>query len=245
MPIQESPVHLVTQAGPMQAFLALPESGRPAPAVIVIQEAFGVNANTKEVCLRLAREGYVALAPELFHRTAPAGTVFEYDFSKVQSHFARLANQGIAEDIAVAKAHLTGHPRVQSGSIGIVGFCLGGFAAFLGACESGLQAAAAFYGGGIVRPRPGLAMQPLLGETPSCPLLCLFGGKDPSIPMSDIDAVRERLARVGNGSEVIVYPEAGHAFFNSDRPGNYNEAAAKDAWPKLLEFFAKRLGVKS
>lgn len=240
MAIEEASVLLQTPDGPMGAHLTLPARQGPGPAVVVIQEAFGVNGNTRDVCRRLAAEGYAALAPELFHRTAVPGQVFPYDFALVQPHFSRLSNDGIAADLAAAHAFLAGHARA-GGRIGLVGFCVGGFAAFLGASRAPVQAAVSFYGGGIVRPRPGLQMQPVLGEAVACPTLCLFGGKDPSIPASDVEAIRTRLAAAGPLHELVVYPDAGHAFFNDERPANHHPAAAQDAWARTLAFLRAHL----
>ena len=242
MALSESVVELQTKAGPMRAHVVLPELEGKVPGVVVVQEAFGVNAAILGACRRLAAAGYAAIAPELFHRSAAPGAVFPYDFAVVGPHFAKLTNDGIAEDLSVSRDLLAGHPRVRADRLAVMGFCVGGFAAFLGACRLELAAAVVCYGGGIVHLRPQFALQPVLDETPRAPLLCLFGGKDASIPAVDVEAIRQRLARAGKAHEVVVYPDAGHAFMNEDRPQNHHASSAKLGWEKALGFLAGALG---
>jgi carboxymethylenebutenolidase len=241
MAVQEATLDVATPAGPMRCYLALPERRDPAPGVIVVQEVFGVNGSIQEAALRLARAGYVALAPELFHRSAAPGQVFPYDFTVVQPHFAQLTNEAVLEDLTAARDALAAHPRVRKDKLGVVGFCAGGFSAWLAAGKLGLQAAVPFYAGGLVRLRPGLKLQPCVAQAPTCPTLCFFGGKDQSIPPSDIAAIGEALSRAPAGSEVVVYPEAGHAFGNADRPANYHHESAEAAWAKTLAFLGAHL----
>lgn len=131
---------------------------------------------------------------------------------------------------------------MKAGKLGVAGFCVGGFAAYLAAGKLGLQAAVPFYAGGLVRVRPGVKLQPLVETVPTCPTLCFFGGKDQSIPPPDVAAVGEALAKAPEGSEVVVYPEAGHAFANADRPGNYHHDSAEAAWGRAVGFLRGQLG---
>jgi carboxymethylenebutenolidase len=241
MPISESSLDLQTPSGPMRCFAALPSGSAPAPGLIVVQEIFGVNASVQSACRRLAEAGFVALAPELFHRSAGPGETFPYQFQLVQGHFQKLTNPGLLEDLTAARDALLGHARVRKERLGIVGYCVGGFAAWLGAGRLGLQAAVPYYPGGLVNLRPGVQLEPVIAAAPGCPTLCFFGGKDASIPPSDVQAVREQLARIP-GSEVVVYPDAGHAFCNPDRPGNYHAASAEASWVKALAFLQQHLG---
>ena len=245
MALSEAVVQLQTKAGPMQALLYLPasaETGGKVPGVVVVQEAFGVNTAIQEACRKLAVAGYAAIAPELFHRSAAPGAVFPYDFAVVGPHFAKLTNDGIAEDLGVARDFLAAHPRVRRDRLGVIGFCVGGFAAYLGACRLELAAAVVCYGGGLVHQRPQFALQPVLDETPRSPVLGLFGAKDASIPPADVEAIRARLARAGPGHEVVVYPDAGHAFLNQERPQNHHAPSAALGWEKILAFLGSKLG---
>lgn len=234
-------VTLQTSAGPMRCVLSLPEGSARVPGVVVVPEAFGVNGAIQEACRRLSQAGFAALAPEIYHRTAPPGFVAPYDFAAVEGHFGPMTNGGLAEDVRVARDHLAGHARVGGGPVGVVGFCVGGFTAYLAACEVDLACAVPFYGGGIARGRPQFKMQPLLGGTPRCPTLCFFGGNDPSIPAADVEAVRARLAQCGPQHEVVVYPAAGHAFANAERSDKFHPEAAADAWARTLSFLGRHL----
>lgn len=238
----EDHVLLSTPDGPMEAFLALPNTAEKVPAVVVAQEAFGVNSHIEEVCRRFAGAGYGALAPELYHRTG-RGVVAEYgDFAKVRPLLSKVTNDGLATDTRAALGYLRAHPSVDSARVGIVGFCLGGFTAFLAACRTNVAAVVCFYGGGIAQARPGIGLTPLLDEAAHirAPILCLFGDQDQSISADDVDAIRSRLQTLETPHEVLVYPGAGHAFFCDQRPSYHAEAAAQ-AWQKTLDFFGLHL----
>ena len=241
--MRESTVTFESDAGAIRAHRAAPPGGDPAPAVIVLQEAFGVDDHIRSVCRRLAREGYVAVAPELYHREGD-GIVLGYDdFSRVRPHLAALDNGGVAADLNATLSALRSDPAVDGGRIGAVGFCAGGFAAFLAACRTDVAASVCFYGGGIARERPGMRLSPLLEEAEgiACPVLAFFGEQDASIPAADVGALGERLRALGKSFEIVVYPGAGHGFFNDAR-ASYRAAAAVDAWQRTLEFFGKTIG---
>ena len=230
-------LRLATADGPMAAYLAVPASPGPHPAVVVVQEAFGVNAHIREVCDRFAAAGGVALAPEIFHR---AGSGLDIPYTEMPAAMAQLAlltNAGLEQDLAAALAHLRGRADVDPARVGVVGFCVGGFAAFLAACRLDPAVTVSFYGGGIVRARAGLALEPLLDEADGihAPLLCLFGSEDGGIPPADVAAIRGRLEGLAGGHQVVVYEGAKHAFFCDARPA-YHPAAAQAAWARTLAF---------
>jgi carboxymethylenebutenolidase len=239
--LKESTVTLETRDGPMDAFQVIPEGDTPAPAVIIAQEAFGVNTHIKDVCRRFAREGYVALAPDMYHRTGRMLT-FAYDNPKRREPFSALTNDGIESDVNAALAHLSDLPQADAARIGIVGFCVGGFMAFLAACRTDVATAVCFYGGGIVNRREGLKLEPLLSEADRIrvPVLCLFGEKDASIPLAEVEAIRNRLAMQPREHEVHVYPGAEHGFFCDER-GSYKADAADDAWRRTVQWLELRL----
>jgi len=233
-----------TPDGPMAAFLAAPATGEPAPGLVVVQEAYGVNEHIRDVCRRFAREGFVAMAPELYHR-ADSGLEIDYtDMPRAMALLGALTNEQIETDLKAALGALRADARVDGNRCGVVGFCMGGLAAFLAACRTDAAASVAFYGGGIVRERPKMALRPLLDEADRirAPLLMLFGADDASIPATDVDAIRARLAAVGAPHEVVVYPGAGHAFFNDRRAPAYRAEAAADAWTRTLAWFRRHLG---
>jgi carboxymethylenebutenolidase len=235
-------VVLATADGPMAAYVVAPSFAGPHPALVVVPEAFGVNAHIRDVCRRFAARGYLAIAPEIYHR-AGAGLEIPYaDMPPAMAQLALLSNAGIEQDLAAALAHARGRPDVDPARVGVVGFCVGGFAAFLAACRLDPAATVSFYGGGIVRPRAGLALQPLLEEAGGirAPLLCLFGSADGGIPGADVEAIRQRLAGLDGGHEVVVYEGAGHAFFCDARPA-YHAPSAQAAWERTLGWFERHL----
>jgi carboxymethylenebutenolidase len=232
-------IEIATVEGPMHAHLSLPARPAPFPGVVVVQEAFGVNEHIVDVCERFAAAGYAALAPELYHRRGAGLTVPYETPAPAMAELALLTNDGIEVDLAAALDALRNQDGVDPLRVGLVGFCVGGFAAFLGACRLDPAATVAFYGGGIVRGRDGMALEPILDEADAidAPLLCLFGSEDGGIPQADVEAIRRRL---GVGCEVHVYQGAKHAFMN-DRRANFHPEAARDAWARTLDWFGRYL----
>lgn len=243
--VQSRRVSISTPDGPMAAFLAMPEkvaAGRRIPAVIVFQEAFGVNRQIQGVCERFAREGYMALAPELFHRMGE-GTVFGYDeFSKVRPALSELSNDQLLTDARASLDFLTRLPECDASRVATIGYCMGGFVSILSACHLPLATAVSYYGGGMMRKREGIGFSPIAGEFSNlrCPVLLIFGEEDQSIPREDIDAVRGALTDARKAFEIEVYSGAGHGFFSEDRASYHAEASAK-AWERTLDWFRKRL----
>ena len=195
MDMEITDVTLTTADGPMRLYSCVPEGGAPR-AVIVIQEAFGVNDHIEDVTRRFADAGYHAVAPALFHR-AGGGTAPYDDFEKVLPLFEGLTDPGILMDVGAALSHLR-EQGFDDGAIGIVGFCMGGRVTFLASLEHALGAAVGFYGGGIVTGRfpqfPPLIER--VGELKT-PWLGLFGDLDGSIPVEDVEtpALAARRAR--------------------------------------------------
>jgi carboxymethylenebutenolidase len=236
--MQIDDVSLETADGPMRVYQAVPEGGARR-GVIVIQEAFGVNDHIEDVTRRLADAGYHAVAPALFHR-AGGGTAPYGDFEKVLPLYEGLTDAGIVTDVEAAVAHLNdrGFPDA---AIGIVGFCMGGRVTFLVSLERALGAAAGFYGGGIVGGRF-VQFPPLIdraGELQT-PWLGLFGDEDSSIPVDDVERLRQELEGVDVPTEIVRYPAAEHGFHCDARP-SYNAEAASDAWARTLAWFEEHL----
>jgi carboxymethylenebutenolidase len=234
-------VTIDTPDGPMEAFEVILETEAPLPALVIAQEAFGVNSHVQDVCRRFAREGYAAIAPDFYHRSGRLLT-YAYDNPKRRDPFSALTNAGIEADVNAALAYLQNEPRIDRGRVGIVGFCLGGFIAFLAACRTDVATAVCFYGGGIVNRREGLKLEPLLSEADliEVPVLCLFGDKDASIPIAEVEAIRRRLAMQPRAHEVVLYPGAEHGFFCDER-ASYNAQAAQDAWRRTVQWLELRV----
>jgi len=202
-------------------------------AIVVLQEAYGVNGHIQDVCRRFSDAGYVAAAPHLFHRTGDPIIDYE-DMDKVIEHVMQLTVNGLEADLEATLDHLAG-TGFEGRRVAAVGFCMGGSVAFLAASYWELGAAVSFYGGGITQGRFG--MPPLLDMAPTLqtPWLGFFGDLDESIPVDGVEGLREAATRASVPTEVVRYPEATHAF-HCDERASYHEASAKDAWQRTLQW---------
>jgi carboxymethylenebutenolidase len=238
-------VPLTTSEGIMDihGFFPARQDSPRLPAILILQEAFGVNPHIRRLGQRVADAGYAVFAPELFHRTG-RGLEFGYDeFPKIRPIMGELTNARIQEDLQVAFQHISQRPDVDPARIGAIGFCMGGWAAVLASIELPLAGAVSFYGGGLVKPRQGIGFTPLVDRLGSvrCPLLLVFGGKDASIPPEDIAALGGGLKSAGKEHEIEVYPDGGHGFFCEDR-AVYHPASADAAWTRTTAWLKRRLG---
>ena len=244
MEISSKPVAVRTPDGEMGALLAAPAGRGPFPAIVVVMEAFGLTAHIKHVAERLAREGYVTLAPDLYYRDR--GPIVSYhDVPEAIRLMSELGDEKVLQDMAAAIAFVQQQPNVRPGGVGVTGFCMGGRITFFTACRTPAVAAAApFYGGGIgsvMVPSERTPKAPLeYAEGLQAPLLLFFGGDDPFIPREEIERIKARLAALGKRADTIVYPGAPHGFFCEDRE-SYRADAAQDAWQRLLTFFDHHL----
>jgi carboxymethylenebutenolidase len=214
------------------------ENGVPNGAVIVVQEAFGVNDHIKDVAGRFAAEGYRAVAPHFFHRSGDPVIPYE-DFEKAKEHIAQLTEHGIAEDLNTAYEHL-GDDGFEDGRIAIVGFCMGGNVAFVEATRRSLGAAVTFYGGGIAEGRFGSPSLLDLAPQLKAPWLGCYGDQDKGIPVEQVEQLREAVAGAPVDTEIIRYPDAGHGF-HCDARASYHEPSARDAWARTLAWLDEHL----
>jgi carboxymethylenebutenolidase len=229
-----------TADGVMEIYEALPADDARG-AVIVIQEAFGVNNHIQDVTRRFADARFAAVAPAIFHR-AGGGTADYKDFQQVMKLFSGLTDDGLLADIDACVAHLAALGYGPA-SVGVVGFCFGGRVAFLAAVRRKLGAAVAFYPGGLVEPGP-LPFAPLIDEVGSLqtPWLGLLGEDDASIPTDQIARLRDGLAAVtAVDHDVEVFAGAGHAFHCDARPEMYRAEAARAGWQRTLDWLAEHL----
>lgn len=236
----ERTIELTTTDGTMPLYEVEPKGGESRRAVVVVQEAFGVNGYIEDVCRRLSAAGYHAVAPHLFHRTGDPTIPYDrYDL--VAPHMGALSDTGLSTDLAAAIEHVAG-AGFSAERTGIVGFCLGGRVTFQVACEQALGAAVGYYGGGIGNGRSE-ALGPLTGGIGSMrtPWLGLFGDRDQSIPVEEVEELRRLLAGAPAEAEVVRYPEAGHGF-HCDVRDAYHRESALDAWGRTLEWFDRYLG---
>ncbi len=234
MKITTESITLKSDGSDMGVYIARPEA-KKAPGLIIFQEAFGVNDHIRDIARRFAEQGYLAVAPELFHRTAPLGFAGTYgDFASVALHFQAITTDGIASDARAAFGWLTKDSQVDATHIGSIGFCMGGRCSFIANAKLPLQAAVSFYGGGIV---PALLDH---AKDESGPVLFFWGGLDQHITAEHRDAVADAMTKSGKPYINVEISDANHAFFCDARP-SYNPVAAKHAWALTLSFLETHL----
>src|SRR3990172_4435556 len=185
-------------------------------------EAFGLNGHIKDVAQRLAAEGYVTLAPDLYWRGGKGRTAGYDQLPAAIALMQSLNDKEIVDDVRSAIAYLEKQPPVRADRIGITGFCIGGRVSFLAAAElpETIKAAAPFYGGGIPIDKT---------EKIKAPILIVFGEDDGFIPLDQVEALRAAVKKHGKQADVVVYKGAGHGFFCNERE-SYQKEAATDSW---------------
>jgi carboxymethylenebutenolidase len=229
----------VSLGGGMRGYLALPEGAGTSPAVLVYQEAYGVNDYVQREARRLANHGYVALAPDLFDGQT-------YGYGERDSVFARLQTLRDADMLKYVDASLVfleGHAAVKHGPFGTVGFCMGGRLAFLTATArpARIGAVASFYGGGIAADQKRF-FEPLVDRVTALQgaLLLVYGADDESILPREHARLAEALSSHKKDYTLHVFPGAGHAFASIDRE-SYRPVQAEQAWVETLSLFARTL----
>jgi carboxymethylenebutenolidase len=230
-------LQLTGSDGPVPAAEVIPD-GPVRGGVIVLQEAFGVNDHIIDVCGRLAAIGYRAVAPHLFHRDGVSA--LPYDIELALPHMANLTADGIRTDLTAVREHLASEGLPLS-LTGIVGFCMGGSIACAIAAEDAYGAAITFYGRGMHQGRFGFAPLVELAPLLRSPWLGLYGDLDPDIPVDQVEDLRSAAATAHVPSAVVRYAEAGHGFHCDARPANYDEASAKDAWVRTINWLERYL----
>lgn len=236
-------VELVAPDRFIPAYLARPAARGRYPVVVVVSEVFGVHEYIRDTCRRLAKLGYVALAPDFFIRSGDPSIVT--DFNEIRRIVSAASDKQVMGDLNAGLDYLTAQPFVDRRRMAITGFCWGGAVVWL-ACErmKAFKAGVAWYGR-LAPPKPGEFLgEPdrqwpiqLVGDL-NAPVLGLYAGKDNGIPLADVETMRQMLvAAKKNGSEIVVYPEAQHGF-HADYRASYNAEAAKDGWARMLAHFA-------
>lgn len=230
-------VDLPTADGPMGVYEARPDD-TPTTAVVVLQEAFGVNDHIEDVARRFADEGVLAVAPALFHRSGSPRLGYD-DIRQAYPYLGELTSRGVEEDVEQTLEHLR-RLGFRDDAIGTVGFCMGGTVSFVCATRYALGASVTFYGGGITEGR--FDEPPLLDLAPALrtPWLGLYGDEDTGIPTDDVEALRAAADGAPVPTEVVRYPDAGHGF-HCDARDAFVPAAARDAWRRTVEFLGTHL----
>ena len=234
-------VKMQTMTGPVPAYRAMPEKGGKLPVVLVVQEIFGVHEHIKDVCRRLAKLGYFAIAVDLYHRQ---GDITK--FTDNQEIFAKVVNfvpdsQVMSDlDASVVYAESTG--KADTSRLGITGFCWGGRITWTYCVHNPRVKAGVAWYGRLVAPTKA-PLQPAypveLAPHLKVPVLGLYGGEDASIPVANVEQMRSALRSAGNTtSEIVVYDGAPHAFYADYRP-NYRKEAAEDGWKRMQAWLRK------
>ncbi|MBV6394635.1 MAG: Carboxymethylenebutenolidase [Anaerolineales bacterium] len=222
-------MHNMTSIGAAPGYLAQPSTPGPWPAVIVIQEWWGLDAQTKSIADRFAAEGYLAFAPDLYH-----GEIAALGDGDKASALVQKYGPGAPDELENIYDALKTDARCN-GKIGSVGFCFGGRMSLSLGIRRPLEAVCTFYGGGMQ-----VIFDQLRANLKS-PVLGLFGDADQSIPVGTVEQFAGLLEEIGVDHEVIVYPNSGHAFFRDSDPSVYKAEASNDAWERAKKFFARYL----
>ena len=218
------------------AYQAYPAKGGKYPVVLVVQEIFGVHEHIKDLCRRLAKKGYYAIAPELYYRQGDVSKIA--DFQKIISDVvSKVPDAQVLSDLDATVAHAKANGHADTAKLAITGFCWGGRVVWLYAAHNPkVKAGAAWYGqlskGFTPTAQTALGIAPAL----TVPVIGFYGGQDMGIPQTDVEALKAVLAKGKSGSQINVYADAGHGF-NADYRPSYNEKDAKDAWAKMLAWF--------
>lgn len=237
--LHTSETTIATQGESMPAWFARPAHPTgPLPIVIVVQEIFGVHEHIKDVCRRLAHQGYLAVAPELYFRQ---GTPAEY--SDIGVLLRDLVSQVPDAQVLADLDHVASWAGRHGGDprrLLVTGFCWGGRITWLYAAHNPqLKAAVAWYGRLIGEQTLNSPQHPVdIAAKLDAPVLGLYGGQDSGIPLESVEKMRQALRAANASTEIIVYPEAGHAF-NADYRSSYQKEAAKDGWARMLAWFAR------
>ncbi|MBS0849908.1 dienelactone hydrolase family protein [Citrobacter sp. JGM124] len=228
-----------TQGENMPAYYAKPQnSAGPLPIVMVLHEIFGVNEHIRSLCDRLAHQGYLAIAPELYFRQGdPQG------YPDIASLLSGLVSTVPDIQVLADLDHVASWASRHGGNahrLMVTGFCWGGRIAWLYAAHNPqLKAAVAWYGKLVAEKTLNSPHHPIdIATGLNAPVLGLYGGQDTSIPLDSIEAMRRALQMANTTAEIIVYPEAGHAF-NADYRPNYHAPSAQDGWQRMLKWFTR------
>jgi carboxymethylenebutenolidase len=237
--LEAGEVKVPVQDGTIPAYRAMPAAGGPFPVVLVVQEIFGVHEHIKDICRRLAKLGYMAIAPELYARQGDVSKIenIQEIISKVVS---RVPDSQVLADLDATSAWVKASGKGDTGRLAITGYCWGGRIVWLYAAHNpGVKAGVAWYGRVVGQPDELHPKNPIdLVAALKAPVLGLYGGADTGIPVASVEKMRAALKEANKTAEIIVYPDTPHGFYADYRP-TYRKAEAADGWKRLLEWFKK------
>jgi carboxymethylenebutenolidase len=233
------PVKYDDKESEMPAYQAMPDKGGPFPVVLVVQEIFGVHEHIKDICRRLAKVGYLAVAPELFFRQGDVSK--ETDIPKIiEKVVSKVPDAQVMSDLDQTVAWIKKGGKGDTAKLGITGFCWGGRIVWLYSAHSkDLKAGVAWYGRLVGKATDLQPKYPIdLVASLNAPVLGLYGGKDQGIPQDTIEQMLKATKEEKKTAEIHVYPDAPHAF-NADYRPSYRKEAAEDGWKRMLAWFKK------
>jgi len=222
--------------GEIPGYRAMPAEGGPFATVLVVQEVFGVHEHIKDICRRLAKSGYFAVAPALYARQGDVSQMT--DVQDILKVVAKVPEPEVAADFDSTVAWAAGTGKADTAKLGITGFCWGGRQVWLYCAHNPKVKAGVAWYGPLERDKSEMTpMNPIdLVPQLKVPVLGLYGGADDGIPMAQIQAMRDALKAADNPSEIVVYPDTPHGF-NADYRPSYRPEQAKDGWKRLLAWF--------
>jgi len=229
--LKEMMVQYPSEGVTVRAYLVGEKGNANRPAIIVVQEWWGLNDHMKDIATRYAKEGYIAIVPDLYSRLGNKVTKSPDEAGKLMG---MLKQEDGLKDLQATIAYLKTVPEVDAARIGVTGFCMGGsYALMLPCVNSSIKAAVPFYG---QVPNPDTPLQKL-----ACPVLYIYGEDDGWITKAKSQHLPNAPRKYDKAGEIKTYPGAPHAFFNNTRQDVYKQVEAKDAWARTLAFFKKHL----
>jgi carboxymethylenebutenolidase len=231
-------VKIPVQGGEIPAYRAMPAAGGPFATILVVHEIFGVHEHIKDICRRLAKAGYFAVAPALYAREGDVAG--KTDIKEIIPIVRKVPESQVASDLDATAAWAKSTGKADPSRLGITGFCWGGRQVWLYAGHNpNLKAAVAWYGPLQFPKSDNTPINPVDEvKQMNAPVLGLYGGADEGIPASQIDAMRAAIKAAGKSSEIVVYPDTPHAF-NADYRSSYRPKEARDGWARMIAWFKK------
>jgi len=233
-------VTIPTLDGRISGYRAMPASGGPFPTIVVVQEIFGLHAWICDICRRLAKAGYYAIAPSLYERHGDA-TAYTDTQALIREIVAKVSDAQVMVDLDAAVAYAKGTGMADTTKLGITGFCWGGRIVWMYAGHNpALKAAVAWYGPVSRAYHAGDPTAIDIVPRIAAAMLGLYGGDDPGIPNDTTAKIGAAMNSAGKTCEIVVYPDTPHGFLADYRP-SYRNAAAEDGWRRLLDWFSRYL----
>lgn len=237
--LEAGEVKIPVKDGTIPAYQAMPAKKGPFPVIVVVQEIFGVHEHIKDICRRLAKLGYLAIAPELYARQGDVSKLTDIQ-EIIKAVVSKVPDAQVMSDLDAAVDFVKKSGQGDTSRLGVTGFCWGGRIVWLySAHNMNVKAGVAWYGR-LVGDKDDLHPKhptDIAGNL-HAPVLGLYGGADMGIPVATVETMREALKKADKPSEIIVYPDTPHGFYADYRP-TYRKDKADDGWKKLQEWFKK------